>query len=84
MISQAGDDEWMFGLNFFTNYYTVHDQLKMKVGFAPSANALPRLFELIANSDTASSATTERTGNDQDNGPYGDEEYDDFDYDYDN
>lgn len=30
---------WIFGLNFFENYFTVFDQKEEKVGFAISKNA---------------------------------------------
>lgn len=47
LIQQEGDDEWMLGLNFFTNYYTVYDQTNMKVGFAPSIKAPESLLQLV-------------------------------------
>ena len=31
---------WIFGLNFFENYFTVFDQQEQKVGFAVSKNAV--------------------------------------------
>ena len=34
---------WILGLNFFENYYTVFDQENLKVGFALSKNANPRI-----------------------------------------
>ena len=39
-------DFWLIGLNFFQNYYTVFDQEKMRIGFAPSVHAVPRMKEL--------------------------------------
>ena len=36
---------WILGLNFFSNYYTVFDQEDMKVGFAISRYAHPRVME---------------------------------------
>lgn len=36
-------DFWILGLNFFSNYYTIFDQEKKKVGFAINKNANPRI-----------------------------------------
>lgn len=36
---------WILGLNFFSNYYTVFDQEELKVGFAISRYAHPRVME---------------------------------------
>ena len=41
-------DWWILGENFFENYYTVFDQENLRVGFAPSIHAKPRLSELIS------------------------------------
>ena len=38
---------WILGLNFFENYYTVFDQERSQVGFAPAIEANPRLKTLI-------------------------------------
>jgi len=37
---------WLIGLNFFENYYAVFDQEDMRIGFAPSIHAVPRMREL--------------------------------------
>ena len=40
--------EWILGLNFFGNYYTVFDQENLKVGFASSIYAPESMQELFA------------------------------------
>jgi len=40
---------WILGLNFFENYYTVFDQEELRVGFAPSIHAQPRMKQLLQN-----------------------------------
>jgi hypothetical protein len=42
---------WILGLNFFSNYYTVFDQEQLKLGFAISRYAHPRVLEFHQNSD---------------------------------
>ena len=41
---------WILGLNFFSNYYTVFDQEDLKIGFAISRYAHPRVLEFHMNS----------------------------------
>jgi len=41
---------WILGLNFFSNYYTVFDQEELKVGFAISRYAHPRVIDFHQNS----------------------------------
>lgn len=41
---------WILGLNFFENYYTVFDQERGQVGFAPAIEANPRL-EILTRAD---------------------------------
>jgi hypothetical protein len=33
-----GRDEWILGVNFFQNYYSVMDYENQRIGFAPSRN----------------------------------------------
>ena len=47
LMSHEDIDVWIFGLNFFENYYTVFDQENYRVGFAPSVTAEKRVYELI-------------------------------------
>jgi len=42
---------WILGLNFFSNYYTVFDQEEMRIGFAISRYAHPRVLEFHQNSN---------------------------------
>ena len=39
IMSENSFGGWIFGLNFFENYYTVFDQEEKRVGFAPSITA---------------------------------------------
>ena len=46
IMEGADDDEWILGLNFFTNYYVVFDLDKLRVGFAPNIKASKKIGEL--------------------------------------
>jgi hypothetical protein len=41
---------WILGLSFFQNYYTVFDQDKLRIGFAVSKGANPKVIEFHQNS----------------------------------
>lgn len=46
MVESKFTQEYIFGLNFFNNYYTVFDQEELRVGFAINKYAHPRVAEM--------------------------------------
>ena len=47
IMSSPYMSEWILGLNFFGNYYTVFDQENLKVGFANSIYATESMHDLF-------------------------------------
>ena len=41
----SGEAYWIFGLNFYRDYYVLHDTDNKRMGFAPSKNSLKSELE---------------------------------------